>query len=142
MQIVAKCTGSIFGLIPLTDKPQCQLRIPTMLCGKLLDQIYQLLPARGFTFQTRDVPPPLWAPCNIELSDRQAPVEPIRVLLPNVSDLLDGLEPVVWQPALQGGDPLPLVLPDSRFTKLLDECMPCSDVGCLGSMIGRVRLVC
>ena len=68
MEIITEGMRAVFCLIVLVNKPQCQLCVPTMLCSKLLDQIYYLLPMGGLTLQTRDVPLPLWPPGNIELS--------------------------------------------------------------------------
>ena len=68
MQIVTKGTRTVFRLVALTNEPQSQLCVPTMLRSKLLDQVCQLLPTGGLALQTRDVPLPLWPPGNIELS--------------------------------------------------------------------------
>lgn len=69
MNVITKGTGCVSGLVAVMDKPQCQLGVPTMLRGKLLDQVRNLLPPRSLTFHARIVPLPLWAPCLIEFSD-------------------------------------------------------------------------
>jgi hypothetical protein len=139
VQIVTKCTRTIFCLIALMNKPQCQFGVPAMLSSKLLNQIYHLVPPSGLTLQAGHVPLPFCPPGIVELPNRQASINAIRVLIPYLGNLLNRLVSVVWKPALRGGDPLPLVFPNSSLTKLLNECMPCHDICHLCLMTNRVR---
>jgi hypothetical protein len=141
MQVVTECTGRVFWLIALMNEPQCQLCVPTMLGSKLLNQICELLPAGSLTLQTSNVPLPLRSPGDVKLSNRQAPIEPIRVFIPYLTDFSNSLESVVQEPGLRGGDPLPLVFPNPSFAKLLNECMPCDNICCLCLMTDWIREV-